>query len=460
MTGCGAFQTSSSQEPRVTLRVAEAAMSSGAPDLALRVADIVLARRPDDVPATLARADALYAMGDMDQSRAAYRRAVMLQPSNAAAQIGLGRTLVRADPQGAEAAFAAAAAQQPDNVTALNDLGIARDMLGRHADAQKAYRMALAVSPDSADVRTNLNLSLALGGEPADRAMPPVAALPRPVPPVTVAAAPPPAADDAAPQVPQAAAPSPVTVAAALPVAVAAPQPLAIQTAPVATVARQNLPPKHVVTAKRAIEPAPDAKPRVDLSAATASLPATDADSALPPLANGLSFAAPLETLVPQSPATAPVPEALAPVKPDRPAEVTAPPQPDPLAAAVEAVLDPAASVAHGDAADPGTAQKPGPRQAAKPVPPHAATRWSVAGYFVQIAALNTEGDARAAWQRLRQRLPVLLSGHAPVFQSAAVKDRMFWRLRTGAFADTGSADAFCRRLRSEGADCWSGPGL
>ena len=33
---------------------------------------------------------------------------------------------------------------------ALNDLGIARDLQGRHTDAQTAYREALGVNPDMA----------------------------------------------------------------------------------------------------------------------------------------------------------------------------------------------------------------------------------------------------------------------------------------------------------------------
>src|SRR5262249_21779965 len=47
---------------------------------------------------------------------------------------------------------------------ALNNVGIARDLLGRHAEAQEAYRRALAVAPGAADVKVNLGLSLALTG--------------------------------------------------------------------------------------------------------------------------------------------------------------------------------------------------------------------------------------------------------------------------------------------------------
>jgi Flp pilus assembly protein TadD len=165
LSGCGMFQPVQPREAQVTLHVADAALEAGAPDMALRVADIVLRRDPHDVAAMVAKGQALYAMGAADQARAMYRQAAAADPANADAQIGLGRTLVRSDPHGAEAAFLAALAVQPDNVPALNDLGIARDMLGRHQEAQAAYRQALALSPESTDVQTNLGLSLALSGD-------------------------------------------------------------------------------------------------------------------------------------------------------------------------------------------------------------------------------------------------------------------------------------------------------
>ena len=44
----------------------------------------------------------------------------------------------------------------------LNDLGIAFDLLGRHAEAQASYRHALAVKPGLRSARINLAMSLAL----------------------------------------------------------------------------------------------------------------------------------------------------------------------------------------------------------------------------------------------------------------------------------------------------------
>jgi Flp pilus assembly protein TadD len=160
----------SSMQPNVagrvpSLRVADAALEAGAPELALRVADLMLARDPRNPEALIAKGDALYASGQREEAGRAYRQAVEIEPTSAAAQLGLGRTLVQSDPAAAERAFSAAVAVRPDDSAALNDLGIARDLLGHHAAAQEAYRQALALAPGPADVKVNLGLSLALSGD-------------------------------------------------------------------------------------------------------------------------------------------------------------------------------------------------------------------------------------------------------------------------------------------------------
>lgn len=152
------------QEGRISLRVADAAMAAGAPDLALRVSGMILEQEPGNLQAMIARADALYAMGQMSAARTAYRAAVAQDPKSAAAQLGLGRTLVRSNPAAAEEAFGAASLREPESAVILNNLGIARDMQGKHSAAQVAYRQALALAPEMLDVQVNLGLSLALAG--------------------------------------------------------------------------------------------------------------------------------------------------------------------------------------------------------------------------------------------------------------------------------------------------------
>ena len=46
-------------------------------------------------------------------------------------------------------------------------LGIAFDLLGRHDDAQRAYRRGLRIAPKDVDLRSNLALSLSLAGKHA-----------------------------------------------------------------------------------------------------------------------------------------------------------------------------------------------------------------------------------------------------------------------------------------------------
>ncbi len=165
LAACGTLDGATAPRAQVTLHVADVAMSSGAPGLALRVADLVLAKQPNNADALRVRGDALYALGQIEPAAESYRAAIRIDPKLAAAQIGLGRALIRTDPRAAEAAFLAASALQPDNVAALSNLGVARDMQKHHAAAQEAYRAALALSPDMADVRVNLGLSLALSGQ-------------------------------------------------------------------------------------------------------------------------------------------------------------------------------------------------------------------------------------------------------------------------------------------------------
>ena len=157
------------EAPRMpSLHVANAALASGAPDVALRIADMNLAEHPKDVAALIAKGDALYAMGQTEAASTAYRSAIALDPGAAAAQLGLGRTLVGSDPAGAESAFLAAMRTDATNVIALNNLGVARDLEGRNTEAQEVYHLALELSPNSSDVKINLGRSLAAAGHNAD----------------------------------------------------------------------------------------------------------------------------------------------------------------------------------------------------------------------------------------------------------------------------------------------------
>lgn len=95
----------------------------------------------------------------------AYRAAIATAPANAEARRGLGSLLLEAnEPAQAVAQFEAALAQGADP-RALNGLGIARDLLGDHAQAQADYRRALDLAGRDPQILNNLGLSLALSGQ-------------------------------------------------------------------------------------------------------------------------------------------------------------------------------------------------------------------------------------------------------------------------------------------------------
>ncbi len=163
-----ACQSGVPEEPKLSnqpsARVAEAALKGGNPQLALQLAEGVLANHPVDADALLVRADAQFALGRPDVAAANYQRVLQISPSSIHAQVGLGRTKLESDPAQAEGLFTRALGNDPRNVAALNDLGVARDLQGRHADAQDAYRRALALGPDNNATLVNLGLSLAQSG--------------------------------------------------------------------------------------------------------------------------------------------------------------------------------------------------------------------------------------------------------------------------------------------------------
>src|ERR1700722_11855450 len=83
LVGCSNSQNANEASRRPSLRVADAALASGAPDMALRVADLTLAAEPHNVRALIARGDAMYAMGQREQAESAYRAAIAVDPTAA-----------------------------------------------------------------------------------------------------------------------------------------------------------------------------------------------------------------------------------------------------------------------------------------------------------------------------------------------------------------------------------------
>jgi len=150
------------------LDVADAALRGGSPEIALQISGGILATDPNNEAALLTQGEALTALQRLDQAEVSFSKALAANPTSVGAHIGLGRIRLGSDPAAAEALFLEAIKREPRNGVALNDLGIARDLQGRHTDAQEAYRQALGVNPDMTAAQVNLALSLAMTGKSQD----------------------------------------------------------------------------------------------------------------------------------------------------------------------------------------------------------------------------------------------------------------------------------------------------
>ena len=148
------------------LDVAEVALTHGMPDTALRIAEKKLASDRHDVAAMVMAADAQAALGRRDDAARGFDQALAIEPGNAEAALGLGRMKLATDPATAARLFLRVSKGDRHKIAALIDLGIAKDLLGQHGEAQTAYRRALAIEPDQLAANVNLGLSLALSGDP------------------------------------------------------------------------------------------------------------------------------------------------------------------------------------------------------------------------------------------------------------------------------------------------------
>jgi len=129
-----------------------------------------------------------------------------------------------------------------------------------------------------------------------------------------------------------------------------------------------------------------------------------------------------------------------------------------PEAAPVQAPAPAAAPVASPRTAHP-SAPKPTKLAAAAPVAtPHpsvtAKPTPAIGGHEVQLAAVSSEAAATAEWQRLSHMVPDLLGNRSPVVSQYTHEGHVYWRLRTGGFADAAEANFFCTEIRAKGLNC------
>jgi Flp pilus assembly protein TadD len=174
LAGCAQTQTqtpapaTSANESSGVMNVVDAAIAGGDPSMALKVSQTVLASDPHNLDALYHEGAAYYAMNRCMDAIAVYKVALTVDQKSSEADVGIGRCLLRRDAVTAEQMFEAAVANDPDNASALNDLGIARDLQANHAGAQQAYQQALLLQPGSVSTEVNLGMSLALSGDGPD----------------------------------------------------------------------------------------------------------------------------------------------------------------------------------------------------------------------------------------------------------------------------------------------------
>ena len=147
------------------LNVAEAALRGGSPQVALQVSSGILSSSPNNAEALAIQGDALTMLGRQDAAIGAYEQALRSDKDMVRAKIGLGRLRLGSDPAESERLFLEVLQKEPRETTALNNLGIARDLQGNHAGAQSAYRQALGINPELHAAQVNLALSLAMSGQ-------------------------------------------------------------------------------------------------------------------------------------------------------------------------------------------------------------------------------------------------------------------------------------------------------
>lgn len=95
---------------------------------------------------------------DPEGARAAYLRAVELDPAHPGARVNLGRLMQPEAPLEAVTHYRAALAVLPGNATAAFNLGTALEVIGQRDEAVSAYRLALQANPSLKDAHYNLAL--------------------------------------------------------------------------------------------------------------------------------------------------------------------------------------------------------------------------------------------------------------------------------------------------------------
>ena len=163
----GASTTAAPRDDRDPLmRVADDTRAHGDAATAIGLYRRLHEMRPND-PLPLARlGSALSQVKEHGEAARAYRAALALTPDDPDLHRGLAVALLSlGQPEGAIADLQAAIARRGNDPRLFSALGVAHDLMGRHDLAQDDYQNGLRLAPQSAGLRNNYALSLALSGD-------------------------------------------------------------------------------------------------------------------------------------------------------------------------------------------------------------------------------------------------------------------------------------------------------
>lgn len=146
----------------IRLRVARNALENKDYNTAIRFFESVRNSSPDHPAAILGMARAQMAAGRSEQAILAYRDVLELDSDHEEALDGIGRALVLNGNYPAAIKFFNRLLAKAPSAELHNRLGVAHDLMGDGAGAQKHYRAALALDPEAISPRNNLALSLAI----------------------------------------------------------------------------------------------------------------------------------------------------------------------------------------------------------------------------------------------------------------------------------------------------------
>lgn len=181
LTACGVdftASTASGDSYQAAVRQADEARGSGDLQTAIALYGRALQADPEGVEAKLGLGETYLSIGAPEEAAAQFRDVLAQRSGNAVARRGLAAALIGMNqPELAEQQLDTALQADARDYRALNALGVALDMQGRHAEAQVRYRRGIELAPDSISLRSNLGLSLAISGEagPAIALLEPIA---------------------------------------------------------------------------------------------------------------------------------------------------------------------------------------------------------------------------------------------------------------------------------------------